>query len=102
MNQVMQQPSSWLFSGVKLNPADRVRPFYLSDELQLRLESLLADRKARSLSSDEEAEMVGLLELNRIFSFVNIKLASELWQSTSLPDNLSDDEPDVSVNIAIP
>ena len=78
MNQVMKQPSSWLFNGIKLNPGDRSRPFCLTEELQLRLESLLEERKQRSLSIDEEAEMMGLLELNRIFSFVNTKLASEL------------------------
>lgn len=84
MNQVMKQPSLWLFGGIKLNPADHYRPFYFSDELQSRLDTLLEERKQRSLSEDEEAEMMGLLELNRIFSFVNTKLASELWQSTVL------------------
>lgn len=102
MNQVMKQPSSWLFNGIKLNPSDRYRPFYFSDELQLRLETLLEDRKQRSLTSDEEAEMMGLLELNRIFSFVNTKLASELWQSTNSPVNLSDEEPNSPANIATP
>jgi hypothetical protein len=102
MKQIMKQPSSWLFNGVKLNPTDRYRPFYFSDELQSRLESLLEERKQRSLTSDEEAEMMGLLELNRIFSFVNTKLASELWQSTTSPANLSDEEPNSSVNTATP
>ncbi|BAS55023.1 MULTISPECIES: hypothetical protein [Leptolyngbya] len=102
MNQVMKQPSSWLFDGIKLNPSDRFRPFYFTDELQARLEFLLEGRKQRTLSEEEEAEMMGLLELNRIFSFVNTKLASELWQSTTSLDNLSGDEPNSSANIATP
>ena len=93
MNQVMKQLSSWLFNGIKLNPSDRYRPFYMTDDLQVRLESLLAERKQRTLSIDEEAEMMGLLELNRIFSFVNTKLASELWQLTRSGKSISSGQP---------
>jgi hypothetical protein len=77
MNQVMKQPSSWLCRGIKLNPTDKFRPFYLTEELQLRLESLLERHKEYPLDADEQAEMAGLLELNKLFSFVNTQLATQ-------------------------
>jgi hypothetical protein len=77
MNQVMKQPSSWLYRGIKLNPTDKFRPFYLTEELQLRLESLLERHKEYPLDADEQAEMAGLLELNKLFSFVNTQLATQ-------------------------
>ncbi|NES20039.1 MAG: hypothetical protein F6K41_14185 [Symploca sp. SIO3E6] len=76
MNQVMRLPSSWLATGIKLNSADQFKPFSFTDELQVRLEELLEKNKARLLTSEEEAELAGLLELDRIFSFINAKLVS--------------------------
>jgi hypothetical protein len=102
MNQVMKQPSSWLYRGIKLNPTDKFRPFYFTEELQLRLESLLERNREHQLDTDEQAEMAGLLELNKIFSFVNTQLATQQWQSTTLLDSSSVNEPDSSANTATP
>jgi hypothetical protein len=102
VNQVMKQPSFWLYKGIKLNPSDKFRPFYFSEELQLKLESLLEKSKEQQLDADEQAEMVGLLELNKIFSFVNTQLATQQWQSTTSPANLSANGQDSSANIATP
>ena len=77
MNQTMKQPSSWLATGIQMNPADQYRLFHFTDELQARLESLLEKRKLTELVADEEAELAGLLELDRIFSFINAKFASQ-------------------------
>ncbi len=74
MSQLMKRPSSWLFGGIKLNLTDQFRPFYFTDELHSRLECLLDKNKDRLLTSEEEAEMAGLLELERIFSFVMLNL----------------------------
>ena len=76
MNQVMQQPSYWLPNGIKFNLADRFRPFSFNEELQVRLEELLEKNKERLLTPEDEAELAGLLELNRILSFINAKLAA--------------------------
>lgn len=76
MKKLMKQPSSWLPDGIKLNLADQFRPFSFSEELQIRLEELLEKNKERLLNADEQAELVGLLELEKILSFINTKLAS--------------------------
>ena len=77
MNQTVRQPSSWLATGIQINPADKYRLFHFTDELQARLERLLEKRKLTALVADEEAELAGLLELDRIFSFINAKFASQ-------------------------
>ena len=76
MKQLMKQPSSWLPNGIILNTSDQFRPFSFSEELQIRLEELLEKNKDNSLNSEEQAELAGLLELEKIFSFINAKLAS--------------------------
>jgi hypothetical protein len=52
------------------------------------------------LNEDKMAEMNGILELNKILSFVNTKLATGLWQSATLSDNWSENDPVGDVNIA--
>lgn len=76
MQELMKNPSSWLPNGINLNLADQFRPFSFTEELQVRLEELLEKNKENLLNSDEKAELAGLLELERIFSFINTKLAS--------------------------
>ena len=76
MKELMKQPSSWLANGIKLNLSDQFRPFSFTEELQIRLEELLEKNKENLLNPDEQAELAGLLELEKIFSFINAKLAS--------------------------
>ncbi|WP_337961487.1 hypothetical protein [Nostoc sp. UHCC 0926] len=76
MKELMKQPSSWLPNGIKLNLSDQFRPFSFTEELQIRLEELLEKNKENLLNPDEQAELAGLLELEKIFSFINAKLAS--------------------------
>jgi hypothetical protein len=76
MNQLMKLPSSWLSNGIKLDPCDQFRPFSFTEELQNRLEELLEKNKGNLLTDDEQAELAGLLELEKIFSFINAKLAA--------------------------
>ena len=101
MKQIMQQPSFWVMDQVSVNPGDRLRMFSFQPELQSRLEVLLETHRSAGLTEDEMAEMNGLLELNKILSFVNTKLATELWQSATLPDNWSENERVGGVNTAI-
>jgi hypothetical protein len=76
MKELMKQPSSWLQNGIKLNLSDQFRPFSFTEELQIRLEELLEKNQENLLNPDEQAELAGLLELDKIFSFINAKLAS--------------------------
>ena len=76
MKELMKQPSSWLPNGINLNLADEFRPFSFMEDLQLLLEELLEKNRENLLNSDEQAELAGLLELEKIFSFINAKLAS--------------------------
>jgi hypothetical protein len=76
MKSLMEQPSSWLPNGIHLNLSDQFRPFSFTEELQIRLEELLEKNKENLLNPDEQAELSGLLELEKIFSFINAKLAS--------------------------
>jgi hypothetical protein len=55
--------------------------------IDTRVKLSLAHWRSHGLSEDEMAEMNGILELNKILSFVNTKLATELWQSATLSDN---------------
>ncbi|MEA5531207.1 hypothetical protein VB638_16805 [Dolichospermum sp. UHCC 0684] len=76
MKELMKQPSCWLPNGINLNLSDQFRPFSFTEELQIRLEELLEKNKENLLNADEKPEIAGLLELEKIFSFINAKLAS--------------------------
>lgn len=77
ITQVMVQPSSWVESGIKMN---RVRDLYLfkfTDELQSRLDELSEKKKQKQLNAEEEAELTGILELDRIFTLINARIIAE-------------------------
>jgi hypothetical protein len=57
-----------------------VRDVYLfkfTDALQARLDHLAERKKSDILSAEEEAELAGLLELDRIFILFNAKIIAE-------------------------
>jgi hypothetical protein len=70
----MIEPSSWLRSGIIVKKVDGVNLVRFTDELHTRLEELLGKRRAEQLTPEEEAEYVGISELERILTFVNAKL----------------------------
>lgn len=77
ITQVMVQPSFWVESGIKI---EHVRKAYLSkftDELQSRLDDLSERKKSASLRPEEEAELAGILELDRIFTLLNARIIAE-------------------------
>lgn len=76
MTQVMIQPSSWLPAGIRIGTANGRTVFQFSDELQARLEQLLDKRRDAPLNADDTAELAGLSELDRIFTFINAELAA--------------------------
>jgi hypothetical protein len=77
ITQTMVQPSSWVANEIQIA---RVRDRYLfkfSDELQAKLDQLNQQKKASTLTEGEEAELEGMLELDRIFTLLNAKVIAE-------------------------
>lgn len=74
---VMVQPSSWIESGIKITKVRNLNLFKFTDELQSLLHELSDKRKAGLLTSEEEAELTGLLELDRIFTLINARIIAD-------------------------
>ena len=77
LTQVMVQPSFWVESGIQMSKVKNLYLFKFSDELQSRLDELSEKKKAELLTSEEEAELAGILELDRIFTLLNAKIIHE-------------------------
>lgn len=77
ITQVMVQPSSWVESGIKISKVRNLNLFKFTDELQSRLDELSEKKKAEFLTSQEEAELTGILELDRIFTLLNARIIAE-------------------------
>ncbi|MEA5617340.1 hypothetical protein VB711_05735 [Cronbergia sp. UHCC 0137] len=75
--QLMVQPSSLISSGVKMSEFGDIYLFKFTDELQSRFEELLTKKKADTLTPEEEAEYVGISELQRIFTLINAQIATK-------------------------
>ena len=69
--QVMVQPSIWVESGITIKKVRDVYLFKFTDALQARLDYLAESKKSDILSAEEEAELAGLLELDRISTLLN-------------------------------
>jgi hypothetical protein len=77
VTQIMVQPSSWVESGIKLSKVRDLNLFKFTDELQTRLDNLSERKKSEELAEEEEAELAGILELDRIFTLLNARIISE-------------------------
>jgi hypothetical protein len=77
ITQNMVKPSSWVDTGVKISQVKQLYLFKFTDELQERLEELSEKNKAEILTSEEAAELAGILELNQIFTLLNAKIIAE-------------------------
>ena len=77
ITQMMVQPSSWVETGIKMSKVRDRYLFKFSDELQARLDELNQRKKQAELSTDEQAELVGILELNCIFTLLNAKMIAK-------------------------
>ncbi len=75
--QVMVQPSTWVETGIKISKVRGLNLFKFTDELQSRLEELSLKKKAGLLIAEEEAELTGILELDRIFTLLNARIIAE-------------------------
>ena len=77
ITQVMVQPSIWVESGITIKKVRDAYLFKFTDALQARLDDLTEHKKSNILSAEEEAELAGLLELDRIFTLLNAKIIAE-------------------------
>ena len=77
ITQMMVQPSSWVESGIKISKVRNLNLFKFTDELQFQLDELGERKKAGLLTVEEEAELAGLLELDRIFTLINARIIAE-------------------------
>ncbi|AFZ24919.1 hypothetical protein Cylst_2722 [Cylindrospermum stagnale PCC 7417] len=87
ITQLMVQPSSLISSGIKMSEFGDIYLFKFTDELQSRFEELLDKKKADIITPEEEAEYVGISELQRIFTLINAQLAAKSkWCPNQLDD----------------
>jgi hypothetical protein len=77
MIQVVISPQSLLETGIKVEKVDELRLFKFTDELQSRLEALLEKNKTGALTTEEETELAGIGELDRIFTYLNSLLIAQ-------------------------
>lgn len=75
--QLMIQPSSFIDAGIQIKPVQGLFLFKFSEDLQERLESLNEKQGESQLTPGEEAELTGILELDRIFTLLNAKVIAE-------------------------
>ncbi len=77
VTQTMVQPSGFLASGIHMFQLGDIAIFRFTDELQDRLEQLVERSKAAELTDSEQAELTGITDLARIFTFINAQLAAQ-------------------------
>jgi len=77
ITQTMVQPSSWVATGILMAKVRDRYLFKFSDELQERLDALNQQKKTAALTEGENAELEGILELDRIFTLLNAKVIAE-------------------------
>lgn len=77
ITQTMVQPSSWIEDGIQIQKVRSLNLFKFTDELQLRLETLVDRQKLNLLTPEETAELAGITELDRIFTLMNARIIAE-------------------------
>jgi len=77
ITQTMVQPSSWVEGGIQIQKVRGLNFFKFTDELQIRLETLIDLQKANLLTPEETAELAGITELDRIFTLMNARIIAE-------------------------
>jgi hypothetical protein len=85
--QFMVQPSSLMHSGIIMSQMGEVYLFKFNEELQSRFEDLQQQKKQRSLTPEEQAELAGISDLSRIFTLINAQLAVQAKWCPTQPEN---------------
>ena len=66
-----------MITRIKISKIRGLNLFKFTDELQFRLEELSAKKKANLITAQEDAELSGILELDRIFTLLNARIIAE-------------------------
>jgi len=75
--QVVISPQSLLETGIRVEKVDDLRLFKFTDDLQSKLEELLAKNQIAPLTATEQEELDSISELDRIFTYLNSLLAAQ-------------------------
>lgn len=75
--EFMVQPSTWIERGITTQLVRGLRLFKFTEELQTRFEELIELHKNQQLGEEQEAELKGLQELDRIFTLLNARSIAE-------------------------
>ena len=75
VNPVPTKPSS-LIGRIRLEQVNQHSLFKFNDELQLRMEQLLDNKKADNITPSELAELEAIEELDQIFTHINAMLVA--------------------------
>jgi hypothetical protein len=75
--ELMVQPSSWVETGITVERVRGLQLFKFTEELQSRFEELIDLYKEGQLTADQDAELKGLTELDRIFTLLNARTIAE-------------------------
>lgn len=75
VNPVPTKPSS-LIGNIRLEQVNQHSLFKFNDELQLRMEKLLDNKKADNITPSELAELEAIEELDQIFTHINAMLVA--------------------------
>ena len=100
--QLMIQPSALLQSGMEAQAIGDFMVFRFTPELQQRSDILTQQAKAGTLTTEEKAELAGISELSRIFTFINAQLSATATWCPSKRDDWYKNEPTTSANTATP
>lgn len=65
-----------MIGSIKLEQVDQHTLFKFTDDLQLRMEQLLSNKKADKITPDESAELEAIGELDQIFTHINAMLVA--------------------------
>ena len=70
------KPSTLIPKGLRVQQINNLTLFKFTDELGDRLQTLLDQKKAGTLTSDEALELEAIGELDDIFSYINAVMAT--------------------------
>jgi hypothetical protein len=75
--QVVISPKSLLETGIRVEKVDGFRLFKFTDDLQDKLEELIAKNQSATLTTTEQEELDSISELDRIFTYLNSLLVAQ-------------------------
>ncbi len=100
--QLMIQPSTLLASGIEARPLGDAIWFRFTSDLQDRSDTLIQRAKLGPLTAEEEAELAGISELSRIFTFINAQLSAKASWCPIKPDDGFNNAPAPSASTVTP